>query len=369
MVHIFFIISGFVLAYKPIQQIHAQQYSALATTLSSSVFRRAIRLFLPTFVGLFIMALSVYYGISAPTYAFPAWSLSAQLNHWWGTCVYLLQSSWYWDDTQLPSYNPALWTIPVEFAQSLLLFIAALGLARCVVNVRLLMLVVISVFSFYSERWAAIEFLGGMFIAEVTLIQRGSLQTPSSSPTILPKYKLEDQIQQMDTLSSTLKHKAVQTFWVANVICGLFIASWTNEHAEEVWGLSFMDANTPAPYAGQRIWFMLGAFQIVGACTQLRFLQVLFTTSIAQYLGNISYALYLTHNLVLQVMEPRVAPILILYFPKDTFWGRHFFWGIGLLLYVPVLIWVSDLFWRAVDTPSVKFARWLETKCMVPKKT
>jgi hypothetical protein len=33
------------------------------------------------------------------------------------------------------------------------------------------------------------------------------------------------------------------------------------------------------------------------------------------------------------------------------------------LLYFPLVIWASDLFWRAVDVPTVKFAKWVEGKC------
>jgi peptidoglycan/LPS O-acetylase OafA/YrhL len=104
------------------------------------------------------------------------------------------------------------------------------------------------------------------------------------------------------------------------------------------------------------------------ASTQLRCLQNIFTTQVAQYLGNISYALYLTHNLCLTVMEPTVVPLLDTVFSKSTSWGRHSTWVAGLMIYLPFIIFVADLFWRAVDSPIVKFARWLETKCVVEKK-
>ncbi|KAE8441908.1 hypothetical protein EG329_004166 [Mollisiaceae sp. DMI_Dod_QoI] len=368
MVHIFLIISGFVLSYKPLKQIHAQQYSALANTLSSSVFRRALRLFLPSFVTLFIMGVAVNYGISDDRYAERYFDLPSQLDHVWATCLRLVGASWAIDDISYPQpvYNPALWTIPVEFSQSMLLFAVILGLSRCIANIRLFLLVGISVFCFYSGQLYAVEFLGGMFIAELTLIQDGSLATPLSSPE-LPQFNLDEKEKQKDC-GSTVKQKLVQAFWAANVICGLFIASWTNDHVEEVWGLSFLYAHTPEPYEGQRVWFCLGAFQIVAACTQLRCLQSVFNTSVAQYLGNISYALYLTHNLCLTTLEPRVVPILDTFFSKATFWGRHFAWLAGLILYLPIIVIVADLFWRAVDNPTVRFAKWFESKCVVEKK-
>ncbi|PQE15211.1 acyltransferase protein [Rutstroemia sp. NJR-2017a WRK4] len=393
MVHIFFIISGYVLAYKPLKQIHTQQYAALASTLSSSVFRRALRLFLPSFITLLIMALAVHCGISEPRYGFPLYSLSSQLENWYQTCWELLQSAWAWDDPSLPlpRYNPALWTIPVEFAQSMLLFIVILGLSHVRITMRLFILACIISFCFWSAQLHAVEFLGGMLIAELTLLQ--SYQTTSSpldeqNSPLLPTSELLDIPGSPSSIStstsqspsifsfsrpctsrttSSIKQTLVQTFWILNVISGLFISSWTNAHISEVPGLSILDAHTPSPYHGQRVWFCLAAFQIVLACTQLPSLQSIFNHPLSQYLGNISYALYLTHNLCLTAMEPRIAPLLDAWLGKDTFTGRHLTWLAGLLIYGPVILWMADLFWRVVDVRTVKLARWVESWCLVEK--
>ena len=371
MVHIFFLISGYVLAIKPLEQIHSQQYAALSLTLSSSVFRRGLRLFVPSVVTLFIMALAVYSGLSDDRYASRFMDLSYQLDDWRRTCWELLWAAWAINDIQYPSpiYNPALWTIPVEFAQSLILFMVILGLSRCVLNARLLMLGGIMAFCFYSGELYSLEFLGGMFIAEITLLQDRSLLSPQLSPIDLPKFAPGDPPTCSAKRSRRItNHKLTQAFWIANVVCGLYIASWTNDHIDQVWGLRFLDAHTPEPFDGQKIWFCIGAFQIVTACTQVRALQGLFTSPVAQYLGRVSYALYLTHNLCLRVLEPWMLPILEWYFSKDSFMGRHLNWVAGLVLYLPVIICVADLFWRAVDQPTVKFARWLEEKCIMSPK-
>ena len=371
MVHLFFLISGYVLTIKPLKQIHSQQYAALSSTLSSSVFRRGLRLFVPSFVTLFIMALAVYSGISDDRYASRFTGLSYQLGDWRKTCWELLWAAWAINDMGYPSpiYNPALWTIPVEFAQSLFLFVVILGLSRCVVNARLLILGAIMAFCFYSGELYSIEFLAGMFLAEINLLQDQSLLSTPSTPADLPKFASgEPPIRSAKTSRDTTRHKLIQAFWIANVVCGLYIASWTNHHIEAVWGLRYLDAHTPEPFDGQRMWFGIGAFQIVTACTQVRALQRLFTRPVAQYLGRISYALYLTHNLCLTILEPMVLPILDSYFSKETFMGRHLSWGAGLVLYVPVIICVADFFSRAVDEPTVKLARWLEEKCIMSPK-
>lgn len=70
---IFFLLSGYVLSVKPIQLIRAQRSDSqqkLMTTLSSYVFKRGFRLFLPCLVSTFISMLCVYAGFweSARTY-------------------------------------------------------------------------------------------------------------------------------------------------------------------------------------------------------------------------------------------------------------------------------------------------------------
>jgi peptidoglycan/LPS O-acetylase OafA/YrhL len=313
------------------------------------------------------MATALYCGFSDSRYAEPSSSFYSQLTHAWNICLRLLSASWAINDLDYPQppYNPALWTIPIEFAQSLLLFVAILGLSRCVTRIRLLLLAGISAFCFYNGELYTVEFLGGMFIAEVTILQDGPLASPSASPATLPNYTVKEKAKA--ECGCTIKEKLIQAFWVANIVSGLFIASWTNRHVEELWGLRFLNAHTPEPYEGQRVWFCLGAFQIVTAFTQLKYLQSIFTTPGAIYLGNISYALYLTHNLCLRILEPRVVPWLDDVFGKATLWERQLSWLVGLVMFLPIVIFVADLFWRVVDTPSVKFARWLEGKCVVGK--
>lgn len=387
MVHVFFIISGFVLSYKSIKQIHEQQYAALANTLSSSIFRRAIRLFLPSFTCILVMALAIQMGL----YHYPAFDIAEQLENWAWVCWRLIEQSWDWNSRELPQYNPALWTIPVEFAQSLLLFAVILGLARCTISARFILLTITAMFCFFSSRWASTEFLLGMFLAELIILQKKSkmnLFTPLSTRNTSPASKSNSPILPTSTIDTKISllsdddfeaHKSINSaaasefllniFWLSNFFCGLWIGSWPHQHVDEIWGLRVLDAHTPWPYEGQTIWFGLGGLQIVTACTQLPLLQSIFTTNIAQYFGNISYALYLTHNLCLNIVQMWIRPTLYAAIGDDTFWQRHGMWLAGLIVYLPIVVVVADLFWRVVDLPSVRFARWFESKCVVDKNS
>ena len=91
MVHIFFVISGFVLSYKPVKAIHSRDMDKCYTALSSSTFRRAFRLFGPCLVSTFfvmVMAQLGYHKVKFATWGeqFGSWS-DAVFHHiiWpWG---------------------------------------------------------------------------------------------------------------------------------------------------------------------------------------------------------------------------------------------------------------------------------------------
>lgn len=147
MVAIFFVISGYVLSYKPLRQIRARQAAQLQHALASSVFRRAIRLYLPSMIAVVICGLLTWTG--AFTYAtgvthsekatpfqlhestpphydsFVGQLGDAIKNAWWMTFF------WRWDSTTTPGdYDLHLWTIPTEFRCSMVLFLTLIATSR-----------------------------------------------------------------------------------------------------------------------------------------------------------------------------------------------------------------------------------------------
>lgn len=373
MVHIFYIISGFVLSYKPLKQINSQHFSALANTLSSSIFRRGIRLFLPSFATLLIMAFSVGLGLSDHRYVSVSGGIISQLYNALYRCWELLGASWAINSFNnfFPEYNPALWSIPVEFSQSLILYGIILGLSRCKFKLRFMMACLILLYCFKSGHIYTSEFLGGSLIADLILIQDCSSISSHSSLSTLPVFKFQTKDISISRCELKVKQILLQVFWTINLLCGLYIASWTNKHSEDVWFFSFLIRNTPEPYDisnAQNVWLCFAAFQIVSSSTQLCWLKNIFLMSIPQYLGDISFSLYLTHNLCLTILEPRFAPILDHLIGKTTCWQRQIFWAAGLTFYLPIIIIVSDIFWRLIDNPSISFAHWIESKCVVEKK-
>ena len=46
-------------------------------------------------------------------------------------------------------------------------------------------------------------------------------------------------------------------------------------------------------------------------------------------------------------------------------WKLELGYVLSCCLIIPVTVWAADVFWRLFDTPTVKFARWVESKLIL----
>lgn len=172
--------------------------------------------------------------------------------------------------------------------------------------------------------------------------------------------------------SSSIPTLVLKAFLVGNLVFALFVAGWPNFHADVTPGMSGLWYNTMEPFfsmGGDLVsfpWYSLGAIQIVFALQQIKSLQNLFVSPLAQYLADISYALYLVHGPVLDVFSHRWMPYvwaLVGGKAEAGMLGRLVAWLVGIITLGVPTIWGSDIFWRTVDVKSVEFARWVEALC------
>jgi peptidoglycan/LPS O-acetylase OafA/YrhL len=155
-----------------------------------------------------------------------------------------------------------------------------------------------------------------------------------------------------------------RSFWILVFIMGLYFASSPNIGEGETPGYRYLATLVPKSYSQKyRWWQSIGGILIVLSVKNSKDIQPLFTNAFAQYLGNISYAFYIVHGPTLHSLGYTVMKTAWKYTGKETMTNYYVGFLMGWLVIMPVVFWVADLFWRTVDVPCVRFARWVEGKC------
>ncbi len=363
MVIVFFVISGYVLSHKPMKLMRTSKFEELQRVLSSSVFRRGLRLFGPTIVGTFITMLLTsagYFEAGKSVRTDPVTyrgnneehpllfsTFNEQIWDWVRSMGSLISNVWNWD-LYFNNYDPHLWTIPLEFRSSIVLFITLLAFSRLRPAARLvLMFSLVSICLLCWARWEVFLFLAGMIFAELDIISGIFTETPL----------LEEKV------TSRSRH-SLGWFWAGIMLVGLFFNSCPSVQPENAPGYMYLATVVPEPYSWQRG----RPFQAIGGCLMvwsfmhLPRIQRMFTTAIAQYLGQISYAFYIVHGPILHGFGYSFVLRCWSLTGKETSLGFASGLALAVLVILPLAIWVADLFWRAIDTPCVELAKWIETK-------
>ena len=410
MVSIFFVISGYVLSYKPLRTIRNGAFDETFTTLASSTFRRGLRLYIPSLVGISIVFLAVRTGAYHFSHAVISQgetirgtneqhpplirSVTEQLHDWIRTVATLLNPfTW---DLYYNYYNPHLWTIPVEFRCSMVLFVLILATSRLRVPFRMLLVGGFIWFCMRYGRWDVVLFISGMLMAEVDLINGTWEAKPQPPPPPSPVLSTSSTSSRSSSPSasspqrdnrrrrSSIKISNFTIFsfipipfkdkfrlyspnwWIVMFVVGLYFGSSPNLGFKWTPGFSWLAKITPATYPEpHRFPQTIGAVLIVLSINHSRDIQKLFVNPLSQYLGKISYAFYIVHGPILHGLGYCVMSFIWGFVGKEHTFSYCFGFLLGWLFCLPIALWAADLFWRTVDLPSVSFARWVESRVIV----
>lgn len=229
------------------------------------------------------------------------------------------------------------------------LFLVLIGTARLQTRFRILTVLAIAWFVYRSSRWDFVLFLGGMILAELDLIRDAHAPPPPS----LPLDSKTPGVPRSRPLRSL--------FWNLMSVVALYLLCQPDGRGEETPGWMWLTAQIPEwwddePY---RYWQSVGAILMVASAARSSAWQALFNTCVVQYLGKISYAIYLMHGPAMHAIGYHWEKWA--YSVTGTE-GYNYNAGflLGACFCVPTVIICADVFWRAVDIPTVKFAKWFE---------
>lgn len=361
-VTVFFVISGYVLSAKGLSLIHANEHLKLGDSLASALFRRWLRLHIPIIVTTFVYLTSWH--------LFGIWTEDAKhADSWseevWWWYVELKNFSFVFRTGGEPmfKYNFHVWSIPVEFRGSIIVYTAQLAFSRCTRNARLWCEVaLIFYFMYIVDGWFGSMFMSGMLLCDLDLLAESK-----NLPRIFSKLE------------------PFKTY----IFYGLFVISillgGVPSHKTEVeilrntpgwYYLSFLKPQAVFDYK----WFYLfwAATFIVAAVPRIWWLKSFFENRFNQYMGRICFAFYLVHGPVLWILGNRIysavgyarethavgIPNWINAFPITQAGPMGFelsFWLPQLIL-LPVTLWLAELVTKTVDEPSVRFSSWLYKK-------
>ncbi|KAI1170195.1 acyltransferase family-domain-containing protein [Nemania sp. FL0916] len=385
-VMIFFVISGYALSCKPLALIQNNQHLKMYQALASSIFRRHPRLFIPAILICAPAPVIAYCGGFSDE-GMPGAAISPtnppRFKSLWGQFGNYITTIMSLSDIYNPNglnwvYSDSLWTLPIEFKSSLVIFTLLIVLSRCTKRARVLITLCLAFYSFWYFHWGELLFLGGMLVVESSL---GAHTTSPASEESRPD-------NSEFAIDAEFKARQIRWLWqrtpwrirgfrrmcsIAAFLAALFILSMPEQGrgADDSYGFTTLVKLIPTRFhdsgAADYFWQPLAAVCFVLVINHASFLQRIFTTRLAQYLGRVSFALYLVHMLILHSLGLWLGKYFLEMTGSESY--LQYGTGIGLAALVVgcVIIYAADLGSRFVDANAVRFTGWVYNKlCKTP---
>ncbi|KAG0646499.1 O-acetyltransferase -1 [Hyphodiscus hymeniophilus] len=365
-VTVFFVISGYVLSTKPLTLIDAGEYRKLSENVGSALFRRWWRLFIPVIcTTLVYMASWHIFGlwISAakmqPTFREELWNWYCE----WKSFSYVFKEG----GNPWLSYNLHVWSIPVEFRGSIIIYTSLLAFSRATRNARLWCeMGLIIYFMWIADGSHYAMFCAGMLLCDLDLLAE--------------KNNLPSWFYRLEPFKELIFY---HLFIISVYLGGVPSHNDQIEEIRKVRGWYYLSILKPQAVYDYK-WFYLfwAAAFLVASIPRISWLKRFFEKPYNQYLGRISFALYLVHGPLLWVVGDRLyaavgwareahhehLPGWVDILPLSTAGPLGCdlaFWVVQLVL-LPLTLWVAHVVTKLFDEPSVKFAQWLYGKTLAP---
>nr|A0A345BJP8.1 RecName: Full=Acyltransferase clz18; Short=AT clz18; AltName: Full=Squalestatin S1 biosynthesis cluster protein clz18; AltName: Full=Zaragozic acid A biosynthesis cluster protein 18 [Curvularia lunata]AXF50661.1 acyltransferase [Curvularia lunata] len=367
---LFFAISGYVMSLKWVRYMnHRSQTSEINsarifTDFGSSIFRRTLRLSLLAMAsmivpfalmktGFFDRTVVQQHGLTKLERGMRFWleqweQFPARHESWWEQTCDLVQNCariftvfmQRRDEAFSPRYNPVLWTIKADLRASLALTVTHLALLGTKRSSRLQILAALAVLGVAVGSLECPLFWAGWIIAE---IHHAAEQTPLAQGKGTGQPRQKTNTAGMDTFGKTVV-----------LALGCYVASYPTWKPEKAPMFNTFHMMTPGLIVPPRTWHSLGAVLVLYSLRDVPLARRICESSVAQFLGTHSFAIYLIHF------------CLVISFGPDLFswvWSRtghenlqSLAVGFGItysILFMAVLL-TAAIFRRFIESPVNK---------------
>jgi peptidoglycan/LPS O-acetylase OafA/YrhL len=364
-VTVFFVISGYVLSAKPLQFIQSGELLKLGDNLASAMFRRWLRLWIPIICTTFL-----YFTV---WHVFGIWTDSKHADTWiaevWTWYYEIKNFSFVFQNGGDPffSYSFHIWSIPVEFRGSVIIYTSLLAFSRLKRNARLLFEVgLIYYFLYIVDGWFGAMFMMGMLQSDLDLLA------------------LNNDLPRIFTKVERFKSPFFHTLFVLSIwLGGVPSHSVDKKDLKDTPGWYYLSFFQPQAVWDFKWFFLFWASGfIVASIPRISWLKRFFELPFNQYLGKISFSFYLVHGPIMWTLGDRLyvatgwsrevhaigAPNWINIFPlsKSGPLGLELSFLVPHLIILPVTLWTAEIVTKMFDEPSVKFSQWLYNIAMAP---
>ncbi|GKZ88484.1 hypothetical protein CBS147343_4749 [Aspergillus niger] len=362
MVLLFFVISGYAVS-TSIIRLRDDAPAQFYRKLTSSVFRRGFRLYIPVLTLCLISHSAYYMGLidwmpgdreGCPG-AQPWSALRPHLSCLTMTFLTTLHLS---GPFYVTGYNFHLWTISYEYQCSMAVYLVILGLASIRPRVRLLAIAGLCVTLMWFGSPILSAFMAGLLFAELDILREASWN-------LLAAGEIRKQ--------TILLRNCANVFTSFLFVSGIYLLCLPQDTSFPP-DFRFQSSLELPFYVDPEIrirgWHAVGAILVVGTLRRVRFLRVSLETRLVQFLGTISFSLYLFHPLFIMVMRNRILQAVCSHLWGTDFWHTQqdesawhvlfLAWTAAAVVMFPLLILASMYMSKTVDRKSVVWAYQVE---------
>lgn len=364
MVPLFLVISGFAIS---VNLLRARNSSAadFVRRLASAATRRVLRIYLPV-LSIAVISQVIFF-CNLYQWEFPddvVWGRRPWTAPWFHVTFigrYMLDNLNIIYLQNNGGLNGQLWTMALEFRGSCVVYLVILALAFWRPGVRRLALLGLMTFWYYFGLWDIFGFLAGLYLAE------GHVASESASDigeTDLPRFF-------RPIFSSKTRLVRLTTVWTyACFLLGLWLLCLGDDGFLTP-GYQFLELISSERWDGawgivNKIWKTTGSILIVYAIRRSPLLQRPLNTRAVQFLGRVSFSLYLVHQSVYHMIRNPVRDALWYLAAGEPYGGvaveQHpfafaFAWVGGYIVLSAVNLYVAHLYTRFIDERCIDLAK------------
>lgn len=393
--NIFFWISGYTITYKLSGLMQRKRTAQFFDTLTSAIFRRYTRLFLPALPVTLLSGVAVRAGLAiAPGERVDR--MKGNLLWWWiKDSSHLInpytEALGHWNGGSGSELLEHTWSLVTEFRSSMIIFAFCAGTFKISTRNRKRLIWVIIVAAYmWQMQWSAQAFLG-MWFSECR--QERQLQNekhggterlplttkrehlpngsahlvhrePGKSKGLLDQFR---ELRPFRTATDAEKYQRLKQVALLALFCHSFIVLKDPYDTDKktIFPHNYLNMLVPDWWDGQSAMHMhlgIGIFFRMLPLDLMPALQRPLLTPFVQYLGELSFGIYVVHMTVKWIVwDDRYIKWLRELIPERTPTDYFSLMFPGWLMMLAIDLWAADLF-RRVDMQVVKFGKWLEDR-------